>query len=703
MYHKIEGGSTVIVHDNAFGFDYECQLPSIGKGVNIMTGALEDVEVIKRSDVPEEQYWQRIPLPADYKERRKKEFSIQKLDKLYVDPYLEDFRKKDWHRRLCGLWFWRFNPRLGHSECIYMTGQQFLYTNWWVYQGKYMDYREPDRETFYVYAYCQEDPHCLGTNELTQRKSGKTGRAGCVAYERTSRLANHHCGLQSKGDDDAQNMFKKAIIGPWRKLPHFHRPIYDLMKGEDPNELRFFATSRRGAQVEEEEAEEALESFMDYGPADEGVYDGPQLETYISDETGKTRRNVSIRERMRVVREASEVSGELIGYHISTTTVEVEEGEEENEEFQEFTNQSNPLVRDDNGMTISGYYTFFQPCYKYMYFDRYGFPDEEKAKVFVLNRRKKLEEEGDLRGLSSYKRKKPMTFKEAFAVDGLNSLFNPELIQEQLDSISWGEDRTERGDLEWEGGFEYVIEKLQPDGTKKLVPNKLNWVPKLTGKFEKVKGWFPKEPNKVYENNGHYLPNNNFAYRIGCDPFKYDKTKDKRRSNCAAFVYQIADDLFPDPVYDDMMTMMYLGRPEGTMLANAEILKMAWWCGCQVLFERNINHWKDHFKMWNCYGFLMFMPGEDEPGLITDGAGKTTQTICNYTEAYINQHIKKVFFKKLMNKEVGWLGFKVEETQKFDPVMGAGFTLVAVKGKRYIRPVEHQRDIESIMPLNKAI
>lgn len=677
MFYPIEGGSCVEVKDNAFEWVYKCYIPPLGYGLNVMTGEVEETDILKRSEIPEEQYFERILLPSDYKERRKEEQIRQRVDKMYVDPYLEDFRVKDWHRRLCGVWFWKYNPKLKESEPIYITGQQYIYNNWWIYQGKFMNYREPDRETFYVAMYCQEDPRCLGLNELTQRKSGKTGRSGCVAYERTSRLANHHCGIQSKSDTDGQTMFKKAIIHPWRKLPHFYRPVYDLMKGDDPNELRFFATSRRGQQAEDDEAEEALESFIDYGTSEEGFYDGPELHTYISDETGKTRKEVSVKERARVTREATEIEGEIRGFHWSTTTVEVDKGEQENAEFQELTAQSNPLDRDENGMTTSGYYTLFQPCTKYMYFDKYGHPDEDKALEFVMNRRRKLEADGDLRGLSSYKRKKPITFKEAFSVDGENALYNPEILNRQLEAVSWTNKFTEFGDLEWENGFKIEYEEEQPDGTKVLKANKLNWVPNQKGLFEKVVGWQPKSPNSVYEINGRYFPNNNFAIRIGCDPFKYDKTKDKRRSNCAAFAYQMDDLIDRNNYFNDMLTIRYAQRRESTRLANEDILKLAWWCGCQVLFERNVNHWKNDFTDWKCANFLMWVPGEVEPGVIT--AGNAIQTLCNYTEAYINKFVSKVYFKTLLNKTTGWMGFKVEDTEKYDEPMGAGVTFIATK------------------------
>ena len=707
MYKEIPNGTFLDIPDNAFGFVFRCWVPPVGYGVNIMTGQLQETDVIKRSDIPEEQYWEPIPLPEDYKKKRLAEKKMQAIDKNFYDPYLEEYRRKEWNRRLCGVWFYRYNSGLKKSEQIYITGQHYLYVNWWVYQGKRMDYREPDRETFYIYLYCQEDPYCLGTNELTQRKNGKTGRTGCVAYERTSRLPFHHCGIQSKTDTDGTDMFKKAFVQPWRKLPNFYRPTYDLMKGDDPNdELRFFATSRRGQQAEQEEPEEALESWIDVGTSEEGAYDGPELHTYISDETGKTRKEVSVKERQRVVKMASIIDGEIKGFHMFTTTVEVEEGEDENEEFEQLTAQSNPLNRNENGMTISGLYTFFQPADKYMYFDQYGFPDKVRAREYLMNERQKYIDEGDMRGLSSIKRKKPLTFKEAFAADGVRTLYNPEIINGQLDNIKWRlSEVLERGDLIWKDGFEYLIEKENPDGTKELVPNELIWAPNPNGEFEKVKGWMPRMPNAVVLNNGQFIPNYNYGGRIGCDPFKYDKTKENRRSNCAAFYYQMPDALFPDNTYDDMFTLRYADRPEGTVISNRAVLKMAWWCGCQVLFERNVNHWKSDFAHWNCSGFLMWMPGEVEPGLYTrtNAVTSVVQTICNYTESYINKYISKVFFPTLMQKKTGWLGFKVEETEVFDEPMAAGITLVAVHGRKFIRPESTVKNIEEVLPYNKAI
>jgi len=698
MYEVIENGTLIEIPDNCFGFVFKCYIPPLGYGVNVATGKLEETDMIVRSDEPTEQYWERPELPADYNLRRKREADRQKFDPLYVDQGLEDIRLREWKRRLCGVWFMNYNPHTKVSEWQYLVGVHYFMLTYWKFQGIYFDFKITDRDYWYVRTYCDEDPFCLGLNEITQRKNGKTARAGCWLYERTSRMENHHGGIQSKADDDAKEVIKKAVIHPWKTLPHFFRPIYDTMKGDDPNEeLRFFVPSRRGSTTEEEITEEAINSFIDFKPSAEGAYDGPELHSYISDESGKTKKPVSISERQNTVRYCTYINGKLKGKHHFTTTVEPDKGEPENYDFQEMTARSNPMKRNENGMTSTGLYTYFLPSHIGMLADKYGYPMIAEASRILENTIKQYQEEGNTRMLSSFKRKNPRTFAEAFSADGEFALYDPEKLNDQLDKISWRDDLTERGNLKWKDDQPF---KLSVDVNGKLI-EKLNdviWEANPHGRWEKIKGWWPKDPNSVYEHNGQFHPNNNFAMRMGCDPFKYDKTKDKRRSMCCAFAYQMPDPTAPDDIYNDCFVLRYSFRRDSTREANDDILKMAWLCGCQVLFERNVNHWKDYFKEMNCSGFLMYLPGEQEPGIYTDGQGNTTQLVCNYTESYINKDVSKVLFKTLLRKDTGWLGFKIEDTQVFDEPMAAGFTLIAVKGKRYSSPAQHRQNIEDIMP-----
>lgn len=62
MYYQIPDGKTI----NIQGLD--CNLPPEGYVYNILTKQLEKREIIKRSDIPEDQYWEVPSLPIWYKE-----------------------------------------------------------------------------------------------------------------------------------------------------------------------------------------------------------------------------------------------------------------------------------------------------------------------------------------------------------------------------------------------------------------------------------------------------------------------------------------------------------------------------------------------------------------------------------------------------------------------------------------------------------
>ena len=138
-----------MIPDNCFGFEYHCNLPPIGYGINSVTGELQETDIIKRSDIPEHNFWDRYTLPKDWNVKRKAEKERQKFDKYYIDPYLESIRAREWKRRLCGVWFDNYNPKKKQVETLYITGTHYLYITYWKFQGKFMDFRINDMEVWY--------------------------------------------------------------------------------------------------------------------------------------------------------------------------------------------------------------------------------------------------------------------------------------------------------------------------------------------------------------------------------------------------------------------------------------------------------------------------------------------------------------------------------------------------------------------------
>jgi hypothetical protein len=244
MYEKIEGGSVINVQG------LECNLPPEGYVFNILTKQLEYRGVFQRSKIQEEQYWKRIPLPSWYADTMKKwdDFDKKKKedDLEFYDEKLEEFKKQEWDRRLNGFWY------MNNGVPTYLTGLHYLYLQWWSIDIGYPKFRIPDLEKFYFMQYCLEDSSCMGMLEVTKRRFGKSFVAGLFVTEYTTRTKMTNGGIQSKTGSDAKKFFAKTVVNPFRRLPKFFRPEYDMSLGVNPkSEMRFQKTNVRGKKAQD--------------------------------------------------------------------------------------------------------------------------------------------------------------------------------------------------------------------------------------------------------------------------------------------------------------------------------------------------------------------------------------------------------------------------------------------------------------------
>lgn len=650
MFKPIPNGTKVIIQGPEAPF--ECWLPPLGWGTHADTGELSRTDIIKRSSKQADQYWERQELPQDWSERLEKEKLQQEKDEDYSDPALDTIRIREWKRRLYGVWFYN------NGEETYITGQHYMLLNYWKFQGKWFDYREPNKEYYYVLQFCIEDPNCLGLIEVTKRKEGKTARAGLFLYEYISRNDARHGGIQSKTDSDATEVIQKAVITPWRKLPEFFRPVYDRSGGDNPTkELRFFNTSQRGKKKVQED--EALESFIDVKPASPEAYDGPELHRYVSDEAGKLKKH-SILDRHEVVMFCSEVDGVFVGKQLYTTTVEEMEGG--GSEFKELISQSNRNERNENGRTKTGLYVYFLAANRTMYYNekgelgrnKYGKPDIEKGTVYFMNTRNALKNKP--RSLSSFIRKNPFSLQEAFRVDGDKCLYNPELLNNQIDAISIRQNVVERGNFVWEGGVR---------------DSKVIWVKDRQGRWL-VKWLFEGEgeSNKISKIGNYFKPENTLKFVMGADTFSHDVVKDNRRSDGACCVKMKFNAMSSE--LSDSFVCLYKYRADAANIQYEDMIKTAVYFGCQILFESNKNNWKAYFVSRGYEAFLMKLKGYEDYGI--PGNQKTHQQLAEATEEYILENCHKVWFIEMLTD---WLEFDINNTTKFDVAMAAGYTLIA--------------------------
>ena len=417
MYSPIENGTTIDIQG------LPCSIPEPGYVFNVVTKKIEYRGISQRSENPNEQYWERTPLPNWYKEIMKKEDEYEKKrkdnDEPFYDEKLEEYKKQEWDRRLNGYWF------MNNGKPIYLTGSHYMYLQWFQIDIGYPRFRFPDLEYFYFLQYVIEDPNCMGMIEITKRRFGKTFRGGLFLYEYVTRTRMTNAGIQSKTGADGKKVFAKAVISPFKKLPRFFRPEYDMSLGITPkSEIRFQQTNIRGKKAEDGLDKEELGSMIDFQSADTIAYDGQKLHRYFSDEWAKTT-EVNIYDRHEVVRYCLlDDEGKIIGKALYSSTVEKIETERNGiqDAARNLWNDSNQLNREENGRTPSGLYRFFMSADRAKNFDIYGYPDIERNIKEILADRESVKH--NIRALSKRIKKEARTIEEAFSEDSDDCIFN---------------------------------------------------------------------------------------------------------------------------------------------------------------------------------------------------------------------------------------------------------------------------------------
>lgn len=630
-------------------------VPPAGNVYNILTNNWEKRDIFKRSSKKENQYWERPIPPDNYETKRKKEISAQKTNPEYYNPELQNYRNQEWDRRLNGFWFYN------NGIPTYVTGLHYFYLVHWKIDVGYPHFRITDLQFFYFLEYVMQDPNSLGMIEVTKRRQGKTMRAGAFLFELTSRSKNKNAGIQSKTYDDARdNVFAKGIIMPFKYLPDFFVPIYDTEKGQTPkSELRFFKTNKRGANDDIFLEKIELESNITFKSADKFAYDGMKLHRYLADEAGKTK-NVDVYERHQVVQFCLQQEENIIGKALYTTTVE--EMEDGGASFKELWQASDQEKLDGNGRTKSGLYQYFMPAYRTLFYDQYGFADEEKAKEYYMNARAALQD--DPRALASYIRKNPFTIQEAFFSEADTCLYDALAINKQLETISWVDEKELylRGEFMWEKGIRdsRVVFKETSNG-KFLVNRKLNVLEDFNY-------------NDIQEYGTKKAPKNSAKFAMGVDPFDHSIITSKG-SDGAGYVfrrYDATDEL------SETFLVEYLNRPDTAEIFYEDMIKLAHFFSCQALIEDQKVGLIKYFEARGYERFLFRIPGSAKYGI--SASQKTHQQIAEQTEIYISENLHKVTFKNLLED---WLLFDIKNTTKFDAAMSSGYTLIAASGSKF--------------------
>ncbi len=591
MYLKIPNGNTIDIQG------LECTLPPVGYVYNNLTKLIEHRGVYKRSDIPEEQYWERFQYPSWYKEVTKKEdeyLKKKKEDELpFYDARYEEFKKQEWDRRLNGFWFMNYNPYTKISQPTYLTGYYYMLLQWFNIDVGYAKFIIPHLNKTYFLQYCNEDPICMGMIDITKRRFLKTFMGGLFVLEPITRTKMVNGALQSKTGNDAKKVFGKAVVYPFRKFPRFFRPEYDMSLGVNPkSEIRFQNTNVRGKKAEDSIDKEELGSMIDWGSADPLHFDGQKILAYFSDEWAKTT-EANVYDRHEVIRYCLlDEEGRIIGKALYSSTVEKLDSDKDGvqEAAKQLWNASNQNKREANGMTQSGLYRFFQTADEGRNFDKYGYPDVEQTIKDILADRDSVKD--NPRSLSARMRKEPRTIDEAFSIDADSCIFNTFNIAERDKYLA--ENPIYKRDI-----WFYRDEDTQKVKWRDILPKEKSFHWRVTPDFPLHEG----VSNKFIVDNGHKMPAQTDLFAIGIDGYSNNQGGEKWGSRASAWAGQKPKDGRRKKVFGHLY-----GRPPEKSILHEQVLLCSEWLGCQAFWEHNSDDYMPYFKERGRYHYLGLYP-----------------------------------------------------------------------------------------------
>lgn len=656
MFKPIKGGSTITIQG------LECNIPPVGKVFNKFTQKLETRTIYKRALNTKDQYWEIPSKPKDVARLLILEERQRQDSHNYFDADLQYYREQEWDRRINGFWFYN------NGKATFITGLHYFYLSHWVIDIGYPSFRIPDLKWFYFWDYCVEDPDCFGMNEVTQRRQGKSFRAGCMAYEATSRTKRKRSGIQSKNKEAAETFFDVHVIQPFTELEKLFKPTIDLDKGAAPKAmLRFFKTSTKGItsnRRQEDENTKELKSRVDYQSSKNKAYDGKKLLRYIRDEAGKIEEaGANVYVAHGIIKPCLTDGDLIIGKALYTTTVEDMRDDDlydSDGNFRRLWDESDQNNKGKSGRTKSGLYRYFMAAYECMYFDKYGFADEDKAKLFHENERENLTGQA----LSDYMRRYPFTIDEAFWTSREGGIFNPIPIEKQRKEIGLisSENLYTIGNLHWEGG---------------KVGSKVIFTETPFGKFKFHKDFDIRaeceKANCVRNIYGKWTPGLKATRIIGVDPVDHKMTV-QAGSKASAHLYikySLADSL------SETFVCEYLNRPEDPEIFYKDMAMLAFATGAELMVENQkpglINYCNriefEHFII--SFGTTQGIPASP----------KNHNLLAEVYEIYLEHNVEKIRYPNILSD---LSVFNLKNTTKFDAAMSSGWALVGSYDKRVI-------------------
>ncbi len=637
---------------------YEITLPPRPKESEMVNfGLPASQQVFKRTQIPKKL----IQLDEQTKIVGKEGIKriLDATAQLEADDELSAFVESLWKKRINGEW------QLINGKPIYLTGDHFFYLNFYYLYGYYPQFRWTDAEEFYWWKFCvEENENAYGGTLFTRRQVGKSLRSCSILLNYVTSHSFAKVGMQSKTEDDAGSLFKKAIIPQFKRLPFFFKPLYDSAGGMK-SRIDFMHPER-----------DSLESWIDYRASTDTAYDGETMDRLLVDESGKMKKPASPIEILDKIKPALMQDGRIRGKTLFITTVE-EMDKGGGKEYKVIWDSSDIKKLNELGQTESGLVRYFTPAYRNIFFDKYGFPIIDNPTVDQMRWRKEQKHQFFHMGGKEYInkhiegakkqaakqdriRKYPRTIREAFQSTTSFCHFDLEILNDRLKKFTFG---------------------YPPEMMDKMTFGNFHWKDSVYGgdvefkatSQEDARWWIsymPDENNRnkfnIHPVNQKKSPANWHKFCSGADPFKFDTDEvihKNKMSDAAMIVYAEQDIMVDTPdknpadyVTGDMCAE-YMYRADTVDEMCEDFAKACIFYGMKVFPERNNSDVVRYFKLNGFENYVQFdmqVKKSNEGTFFSETAAgsntdvKTIQSMFKVVQKYVKENgLRCKFYRTL--------------------------------------------------------
>lgn len=542
-------------------------------------------------------------------------------------------------------------------------------------------------------------------------------KGGNIALEYASRTANKHVGMQSKTEEDAEDLFKRAVVESWLKLPAYFSPKFSNSASLEIKQIKFEAPSIKGKGSRREGGgavqEAGLNTYIDYAASLVGAYDGdPKMGFYLHDELGKKQLQDPLK-RWSIVRKIFKQKNVLIAKSFHTSSVGEEIEEKGVERIKKFWDQSNPNKLLDNGETESGLFRLFSPNYVGYVWDEYGMDCKEESIAEFKARRQAHERSGDTTDLLGEKRANPFTIDEALLPESSGGVYNQLILSDSVQKIDYHnlechtyENIPQLYRLKWENPEtkDKVIAEQYDSKTgkdKSLYRFEFSWLPPDSTMMNRVEA--QGTVITPFGMQTRFIPKNSVNFGVAVDPVDHFAVVDEvRASKFSANGFWKYDPIneqkadLPDYWPSGSFIFRYVQRIKNEVMYE-DMVMACHLLGCKILYENNKPGIGTYFINRGYTAFLDGWEGSEKNGKY--GIAASGQAIGKYvetTEAWIEDEKnglksdwRRCPFKEILTQ---WMNFNPKDTKKYDEAVSASYTLLSCL--RYAPIVQEKQKAE---------